>query len=230
MIRKPNFKLNWKYALGEVVLIFIGISLAVGFQNWNAQSQKHREKLVFLERIKSDLQEDKLNLEGAIQYHIDYDSVLDNVQMGTTGALRGFGSLNATIAPRLTTTSFQIYSSSGNLEFLNNELGISIQSHYLEYEEWEKYLNYFNTTIEQDLRDKFDDFAITEASVLRMQESKDIRQVFDVKHLEKITSDIDIHRIFGQLRFSSRKCRQSYEAGVKEIEALILKIDQELKK
>jgi hypothetical protein len=35
MIRKRNIKLNWKYALGEVVLIFLGISLAVGFQNWN---------------------------------------------------------------------------------------------------------------------------------------------------------------------------------------------------
>lgn len=228
MIRKPNFKLNWKYALGEVALIFIGISLAIGFQNWNAQSQKYREKLVFLERIKSDLQEDKLNLKGAIQYHIDYDSVLDNVQLGTTGTLRGFGRLNATISPRLTTTSFQIYSSSGNLEFLNNELGISIQSHYLEYEEWEKYLNYFNTTIEQELRRKFEEYAITEASVLRMQKSKDVRQVFDIKHLEKIVLDVDLHRIFGQLRVSSRKCRQSYEAGVKEVEELILKIDEEL--
>ena len=35
MIRKPNFKLNWKYALGELALIFLGISLAIAFQNWN---------------------------------------------------------------------------------------------------------------------------------------------------------------------------------------------------
>ncbi len=35
MIRKPSFKLSWKYALGEIILIFIGISLAIAFQNWN---------------------------------------------------------------------------------------------------------------------------------------------------------------------------------------------------
>lgn len=87
MIRKPNFKLNWKYALGEVVLIFLGISLAIGFQNWNAQSQKHKEKLVFLVRIKSDLQEDKLNLQAVLERHKDYDSILNVVQLGKPGSI-----------------------------------------------------------------------------------------------------------------------------------------------
>lgn len=35
MIRKLNFKLNWKYAPGEVLLIFIGISLAGSDQEIN---------------------------------------------------------------------------------------------------------------------------------------------------------------------------------------------------
>ena len=28
-------KVNWQYAIGEVVLILIGITLAIAFNNWN---------------------------------------------------------------------------------------------------------------------------------------------------------------------------------------------------
>lgn len=41
MIRKPQFKLNWKYALGEIALIFIGISLAIAVQNWNEEIREN---------------------------------------------------------------------------------------------------------------------------------------------------------------------------------------------
>lgn len=30
-----KFSPNWKYIIGEITLIFSGVSLAVGFQNWN---------------------------------------------------------------------------------------------------------------------------------------------------------------------------------------------------
>ena len=58
MIRKPNFKLNWKYALGEVLLIFIGISLAVAFQNWNEQRVARQKEQHFLNELKSNLEQD----------------------------------------------------------------------------------------------------------------------------------------------------------------------------
>jgi len=55
MIRKPNFKLNWRYALGEVLLIFIGISLAMGFQNWNEKRKAVAFENEVLEEIQSAL-------------------------------------------------------------------------------------------------------------------------------------------------------------------------------
>lgn len=35
MMSTRKFSPNWKYVVGEIVLIFIGISLAIAFQNWN---------------------------------------------------------------------------------------------------------------------------------------------------------------------------------------------------
>jgi len=48
-IRK--FSPNWKYVIGEVTLIFLGISLAIGFQNWNQtriEGQKEATVLIAL--------------------------------------------------------------------------------------------------------------------------------------------------------------------------------------
>lgn len=47
MNRKSFLKINWKNAVGEIIFIFIGITLAIWFQNWNEdqQDQKKAHKL-----------------------------------------------------------------------------------------------------------------------------------------------------------------------------------------
>ena len=55
---RSKLKLNWKYALGEIVLIFMGISLAVAFDNWNQQRNKDKSQILILEEIRTDLLED----------------------------------------------------------------------------------------------------------------------------------------------------------------------------
>ncbi len=67
MIRKPKFQLNWKYALGEVALIFIGISLAVGFQNWNEERKQQLEAEAIVERLLVEVQENQASIHTIIQ-------------------------------------------------------------------------------------------------------------------------------------------------------------------
>ncbi|MFT6871335.1 MAG: hypothetical protein ACJAVN_000332 [Roseivirga sp.] len=62
MIRKPNFKLNWKYTLGELALIFLGISLAIAFQNWNEQKKVRVLEREILTEIQESLSLDSLEL------------------------------------------------------------------------------------------------------------------------------------------------------------------------
>ena len=49
---------NWKYAIGEVVLIFFGITLAVAFDNWNEERKDASQERAYLERFLVDLQSD----------------------------------------------------------------------------------------------------------------------------------------------------------------------------
>lgn len=67
MIRKPNFRLNWKYALGELMLIFLGISLAVGFQNWNEDRKQGLEAEAIVERLLVEVQENQSSINNAIE-------------------------------------------------------------------------------------------------------------------------------------------------------------------
>lgn len=69
-----KFKLNWKYALGELTLIFMGISLAVAFDNWNQNQTKDKTQTLLLEEIRTDLYQDTVILNRVLrltQRHIE---------------------------------------------------------------------------------------------------------------------------------------------------------------
>jgi len=67
MFRKSNFKLNWKYAMGELVLIFLGISLAIAFQNWNEERKNRIELQSILSNLETELKEDSASYELTFQ-------------------------------------------------------------------------------------------------------------------------------------------------------------------
>ena len=63
---RSKLNLNWKYALGEITLIFMGISLAVAFDNWNQQRNKDQSQLLILREIRTDLYQDTVLINSAI--------------------------------------------------------------------------------------------------------------------------------------------------------------------
>ncbi len=54
--------LDWRYSLTEVVLIFVGISLALLFDNWNEEQKERALETELLGALRSDLIETKANL------------------------------------------------------------------------------------------------------------------------------------------------------------------------
>ena len=64
---RSKINLNWKYALGEIVLIFMGISLAVAFDNFNEQRNKNTAQFLILQEIRTDLYEDTVLLNAAVK-------------------------------------------------------------------------------------------------------------------------------------------------------------------
>ena len=64
-----------KYAIGEIVLVVIGILIALGINNWNERENNRSQAEKHLETIKLNLQDDILQAEMLIsetQTTIDY--------------------------------------------------------------------------------------------------------------------------------------------------------------
>jgi len=55
-----------KYAIGEIVLVVIGILIALSINNWNEERKTREKEVVYLNNIKSDLQLSILEIEQFI--------------------------------------------------------------------------------------------------------------------------------------------------------------------
>jgi hypothetical protein len=53
--RNYTKQLNLKYIIGEIVLIFIGISLAIWFNNWNTSVKSIQDKEIVIKRVKEEI-------------------------------------------------------------------------------------------------------------------------------------------------------------------------------
>jgi type II secretory pathway pseudopilin PulG len=56
-----------KYAIGEIVLVVIGILIALSINNWNDNRNKRNEELLLLESIEQDFNENKQRLNQTIK-------------------------------------------------------------------------------------------------------------------------------------------------------------------
>lgn len=66
---RSKFKLTWSQALGEIALIFIGITLAVAFNNWNESRKNSKLRAGYYERLIAEIKQDQMDLENITIYH-----------------------------------------------------------------------------------------------------------------------------------------------------------------
>ena len=58
----------FKYAIGEIVLVVIGILIALSINNWNETNKNEREQIVFLNNLKNDLKNDLIQLDQILKF------------------------------------------------------------------------------------------------------------------------------------------------------------------
>ena len=58
-----------KYAVGEIILVVIGILIALQINNWNIDQQTHRKEQAYLREIRTNLQQDSLMLETVLTFN-----------------------------------------------------------------------------------------------------------------------------------------------------------------
>jgi len=69
LISENNFKKYSTYAIGEILLVMIGILLALQINNWNSKRIEKREEISSYKNIKRQINDDKNIISGIIDYN-----------------------------------------------------------------------------------------------------------------------------------------------------------------
>ena len=67
LIKQGNFKKYFFYAVGEILLVMIGISLAFQVDNWNEDRVKKKSEIRYYENIRDQIADDKNLIEAQLQ-------------------------------------------------------------------------------------------------------------------------------------------------------------------
>jgi hypothetical protein len=71
-LKEGNLKKYLTYALGEIIIVVIGILLALYLNNWNQKRTNKKQEIQFYQSMKNQLNEDLNTLIGEMNYNQNY--------------------------------------------------------------------------------------------------------------------------------------------------------------
>ncbi len=134
------------YALGEILLVVIGILIALQINNWNEERKQNHLETVYLNRLHNELKKDISTFSNEIQRLesnnekiVGFTNVLkdenynDSLLVELTNAYMTYGTSYPIFNP--STSTFEDLSSTGNLSVISNtEMRDRIIKHYEDYQ------------------------------------------------------------------------------------------------
>ncbi|MFC2148991.1 DUF6090 family protein, partial [Bacteroidota bacterium] len=67
LLTENKFSKYLLYAIGEIVLVVIGILIALSINNWNEENKRNSLKSTYIKSLKSDLENDIIFLNSEIE-------------------------------------------------------------------------------------------------------------------------------------------------------------------
>ena len=131
----------FKYAIGEIILVVIGILIALSINNWNENLKSKKLETSYLKRIYKDLDNDLLQFESTIKLAQERNNrvlfleqaIKDSqlVNKSSDYFVKSIVYANYTYRPAISNHSFDELKSSGRLALIKNEdLRVSIAKYY----------------------------------------------------------------------------------------------------
>ncbi|WP_394746741.1 DUF6090 family protein [Spongiimicrobium salis] len=212
-------KLNkyFKYAVGEILLVVLGILIAVKINNWNIAFQNEEKEILYLTRLTTNLGSDKRLYESIMSKDSlliatlnEVKMNLSNYAMSMTGSVSDFDFLTTGYKFSSNTTVIDNLVSSGQIELLrSNYLVEDILVYY-------RQTKLFETTIDAAI------LAQNKETINNLILKFSAKNKTDTDYLELLQNYINfrIHLIEKQIK--------SYNFQKKRVEKLIDKVNEEI--
>jgi hypothetical protein len=196
-----------KYAIGEIVLVVIGILIALSINNWNSKRIENTEEQNVLINLKKDFQLNKENLESVLSDNKKYlKSDLEILNFGRNKSSIKTEAEFSMLLNDLTALS-EFFSTNNSLDNLQNSSSISlIKSQELmnKLSSWKPYVESIkdkeNTTLE--LESSGVDFVIKNGSWLNVDEASNVK-VLNNYTLPKSRFEVDNRTLLNTIEFEN---------------------------
>jgi hypothetical protein len=141
LLTENKFSKYFLYAIGEIVLVVIGILIALSINNWNENFKNERLETNYLIRISKDLENDFLEFDDAIKLAQERNNrvlflqeALENPELvgdSTNYFVQSIITAGYTYIPAISNHSFEELKSSGRLALIQDEeLRVLIAKYY----------------------------------------------------------------------------------------------------
>ncbi len=226
---------NWRYAIGEVVLIVVGVTIALAGTSWYEGRQERRDEILVLQQLRqtlsADLQDINMTWEMTRQRERKIMALLDHLESDRPYAAelaRNFQSLFGWRIVRIKTAPFEAlkirgYSLISNA-ILREKLISFYEDHYAKLE--------YNSNLDRDYAiEKIQPYFLKNF-VVHISATNDVdggSQVWVPKDYDKIKAELYIANL-GQHRADilRRFVLRNYENTTAVMREILDEIDQEL--
>lgn len=130
LIQKNQMGKYFKYAIGEIVLVMVGILLALQINNWNENQKLKTLKKGYLQSLLADLEVDSLNIKNRIAFAVDriaeyeaYEAKFNTSNMTSGEIIGGLVGISAeTNTLTFKTNTIKVLISTGDIKLIPNAL------------------------------------------------------------------------------------------------------------
>lgn len=142
-LTKNKFGKYLLYAVGEIILVFIGIFMALQFNNWNEEKKIQKNIQTTLNLLKDEINTNKMSISNVKDYHIMIRDTLRKIDMPKTeeNINKALGFWRGMRTPRLRDAAFQTSIQAGVSKEFNPTLLNTLNNLYTYQESY----NAFNT-------------------------------------------------------------------------------------
>ncbi len=122
----------FKYAIGEIVLVVIGIMIALQINNWNENRISQNSKTQYFEQLLEEIELDitgiKVNLErldGAVKSYDTYETIYETSNISLDTIYNNIRKLPKSYGPvSFNTKTIEVLKSTGDIKLLPNKIQI----------------------------------------------------------------------------------------------------------